>query len=77
MLLEGLVHFIKINGIMRKQHYVDILKQNLKTSARKLGLCPKWVFQIDNDHKHTAKVVEKWLRDKKEKRKKRVGITKP
>ena len=45
----------KIDGFMRKENYVDILKQHL----RKLG--HKWVFQMDNDAKHTSKVVAKWL----------------
>ncbi|CDQ63506.1 unnamed protein product [Oncorhynchus mykiss] len=45
--------------------YVDILKQHLKTSVRKLKLGRKWVFQMDNDPKHTSKVVAKWLKDNK------------
>ena len=44
--------------------YVDILKQHLKTSVRKLKLGHKWVFQMDNDPKNTSKVV-KWLQDNK------------
>ena len=32
---------------------------------RKLKLGCKWVFQMDNDHKHTSKVVAKWLKDNK------------
>ena len=44
---------------------MDILKQNLKTSVRKLKLGRKWVFQMDNDTKHTSKVVAKWLKDNK------------
>jgi hypothetical protein len=51
-------------GIMRKENYFDILKQHLKTSVRKLKLGHKWVFQMDNDPKHTSKVVAKWLKDK-------------
>ena len=39
----------KIDGIMRQEKYVDILKHHLKTSVRKLKLGRKWVFQIDND----------------------------
>jgi hypothetical protein len=39
----------KIDGIVRGENYVDILKQNLKTSVRKLKLGRKWVFQMDND----------------------------
>ena len=52
-----------IDGIMRMENYVDILKQHLKTSVRKLKLGCKWVFQMDNDPKHTSKVVAKWLKD--------------
>ena len=38
------------------------MKQHLKT-VRKLKLGCKWVFQMDNDPKHTSKVVPKWLKD--------------
>ena len=48
---------------MRKENYVDILRQHLKTSVRKLKLGGKWVFQMDNDPKHTSKVVAKWLKN--------------
>ena len=40
---------------------MDILKPHLKTSVRKLKLGCKWIFQMDNDPKHTSKVVAKWL----------------
>ena len=59
---NGALH--KIDGIMR-ENYVDILKQHLKTSVRKLKLGCKWVFQMDNDPKHNSKVVAKWLKDNK------------
>ena len=59
----GALH--KIDGIMRRDNYVDILKQHLKSSVRKLNLGCKWVFQMDNDHKHTSKVLAKWLKDNK------------
>jgi hypothetical protein len=49
----------KIDGIMREENNLDILKQHLKTSVRKLKLGRKWVFQMDNDPKHTSKVVAK------------------
>ena len=52
----------KIDGIMGEENYVDVLKQHLKPSAM-LGC--KWVFQMDNDPKHTSKVVAKWLKDNK------------
>ena len=44
---------------------MDILTQHLKTSVRKLKLGRTWVFQMDNDLKHTSKVVAKWLKDNK------------
>ena len=47
------------------ENYLDILKQHLKTSVRKLKLGHKWFFQMDNDPKHTSKVVAKWLKDNK------------
>ena len=59
----GALH--KIDGIMMTENYVDILKQHLKTSVRKLKLGCKWFFQIDNDPKHTSKVVAKWFKDNK------------
>ena len=65
MLQEGLVHFTKIDGIMRSENDVYILKQHLKTSVRKLKLGRKWVFQVDNDPKHTSKGVAKCLKDNK------------
>jgi hypothetical protein len=35
------------------------------TSVTKLKLGHKWVFQMNNDPKHTCKVVAKWLKDNK------------
>ena len=55
----------KIDCILRQEYYVDLLKQHLKTSVRKLKLGRKWVFQMDNDPKHSSKVVAKWLNDNK------------
>ena len=59
----GALH--RIYGIMTQDNYVDILKQHLKESVRKLKLGRKWVFQMDNDPMHTSKVVAKWLKDNK------------
>ena len=50
---------------MRVENYVDILKQHLKKSVRKLKLGRKWVFQINTGPKHTSKVVAKYLKDNK------------
>jgi hypothetical protein len=40
--------------------YIEETSQDIK-----LKISLKWVFQMDNDPKHTSKVVEKWLRDNK------------
>ena len=62
----GNVAHHKIDGIMREENYVDILKQHLKTrSVRKLKLGRKWVFQMDIDPKHTSTFVAKCLKDNK------------
>jgi hypothetical protein len=58
---SGALH--KIGKIMRMENDVDILKQHLMTSIRKSKLGHKWVFQMDNDPKHTSKVMAKWLKD--------------
>ena len=50
----GVLH--KIYAIIRKEHDAEKLMQNLKTSARKLKFGHKWV-QMDNDPKHTVKLV--------------------
>lgn len=61
---EGTAALHKIDGI-RKENYVDILKQRLKTSARMLKLGCKWFFQMDNQTKFTNQLVKKWLKDNK------------
>ena len=45
----GALH--KIDGVMTKENYVDILKQHLETSVRKFKLGCKWVFQMNIDPK--------------------------
>ncbi|KAK3536481.1 hypothetical protein QTP86_013806 [Hemibagrus guttatus] len=57
-------NLITVNGTMKKEQYITILNNNIRQSAEKLGLGHQWTFQHDNDPKHTAKVVKKWLADK-------------
>ena len=42
--------------------YIEATSQDISQEV-KLGR--KWVFQMDNDTKHTPKVVAKWLKDNK------------
>uniref|UniRef100_H2MNT5 Tc1-like transposase DDE domain-containing protein n=1 Tax=Oryzias latipes TaxID=8090 RepID=H2MNT5_ORYLA len=55
-----------VQGKMKSQDYQGILDRNVLPSVRKLGLSPRsWVFQQDNDPKHTAKNIQEWLREKR------------
>ncbi len=49
----------RMNGAM----YREILSENLP-SARALKMKRGWVFQHDNDPKHTARATKEWLRKK-------------
>ncbi|GFT68092.1 transposable element Tcb1 transposase [Trichonephila clavipes] len=40
--------------------YIDILNNNLNETAKKLGLDGNFIFQQDNDPKHTARNVKIW-----------------
>ena len=61
MAASGVGNLVLIDRIMDKTIYLNILKDNLKQSALKLGLERSFVFQQDNDPKHTAHVVREWL----------------
>ena len=50
----------RINGAM----YREILGDNLLPSVRAMKMGCGWVFQHDNDPKHTAKATKEWLKKK-------------
>lgn len=56
---------VKIEGKMDAAKYREILEENLLKSARDLGLGRRFIFQQDNDPKHTAKATLEWLKNKK------------
>ena len=58
---SGVGNIQSIDGIMDKNVYLDILKRNVKESARKLGIRRHFLFQQDNDPKHTSKVCYDYL----------------
>jgi hypothetical protein len=64
----GVLH--KIDGIMREDNYVDILKQHLKTSGSSnlvVNGSSKWTMTPSILPKlwQTSKVVAKWFKDNK------------
>ncbi|KAI4887109.1 hypothetical protein NFI96_003144 [Prochilodus magdalenae] len=58
----GPLHCIKerMTGAM----YCEILGNNLLPSDRALKMGRGWVYQHDNDPKHTARITKEWLRKK-------------
>jgi transposase len=50
-----------VEGIMNAKGYVNILRDNLNKSVRKLGIQDSYLFQQDNDPKHTARVTREYL----------------
>jgi transposase len=65
MSAKGVGQLVFIDGIMNSEVYLTILDENLQQSAHKLGLKSKLIFQQDNDPKHTAKIITKFLQEKK------------
>uniref|UniRef100_A0A3B3DUX1 Uncharacterized protein n=1 Tax=Oryzias melastigma TaxID=30732 RepID=A0A3B3DUX1_ORYME len=54
-----------VQGRMKSEDYQGILERNVLPSVRNLGLSRRsWVFQQDNDPKHTSKNTQEWLREK-------------
>ncbi|KAL1268300.1 hypothetical protein QQF64_033663 [Cirrhinus molitorella] len=56
----GTGNLIRVEGNMKKEHYKTFLKHNLRQSARNLGLGRHFVFQHDNNPKHTSLLVKKY-----------------
>ena len=50
-----------IEGRINGAYHRNILERCLHQSVHLLSLKPGWVFQQDNDPKHTAKLTKSWL----------------
>ncbi|KAG2468811.1 TC1A transposase, partial [Polypterus senegalus] len=59
----GTGRLVRIKGKMTSAMYRDILDENLLQNALDLGLGQWFIFQKDNDPKHTAKISKEWLQD--------------
>lgn len=62
---NGPGNLITVNGTMKKEHYMKIYNNNIRPSAEKLCLEKQWIFQHDNDPKHTVKNGEEIVRRQK------------
>uniref|UniRef100_A0A3P9CMS8 Tc1-like transposase DDE domain-containing protein n=1 Tax=Maylandia zebra TaxID=106582 RepID=A0A3P9CMS8_9CICH len=61
---KGTGRLIRVKDRMNGAMYREILSQNLLPSVRTLKMKRGWVFQHDNDPKHTARATKEWLRKK-------------
>jgi transposase len=59
----GVGRLVFIDGIMDAKYYVNILANNLEPSADMMGL-ESFVFQQDNDPKHTSGLAKKFFAHK-------------
>lgn len=58
---KGTGNLVFIDTIMNKEIYLNILKENLKKSAEKMGILQSFKLYQDNDPKHKAHIVREWL----------------
>jgi hypothetical protein len=60
---SGVGNFYLVPGIMDRFEYLNILRTQLRPSIDKLAPHGNFIFQHDNDPKHTAIVVKSYIRD--------------
>lgn len=61
---DGVGNLCQVNGILEQVQYRDILLKHMIPSAGKLfdvANGEKWIFQQDNDPKHTAGFTKEWF----------------
>lgn len=61
---NGTGPLVRVNGIMDRFVYKDILDKNMLPYARK-NMPKKWIFQQDNDPKHKSKLLQDYFASKK------------
>lgn len=61
---HGVGNLYRVKGIMDKEQYHQILIRQMVSSAKKLFKDGNFIFQHDNDPKHKAKIIQKYLERK-------------
>lgn len=59
---SGIGPLHRVNGIMDQFHYKEILENEMLPYAED-KMPVTWVFQHDNDPKHTTRSIKKWIED--------------
>jgi hypothetical protein len=59
---SGKTALSKIEGNMNAEQYIEILQDTMYPSARALFRDGNFIFQQDNDPKHTARATKEWFR---------------
>ena len=62
---HGVGKIISIEGKMDANYYTIILSENLETASVQMGITDNYIFQQDNDPKHTAKRIKNFFEDSK------------
>jgi len=60
---HGVGSLYLVEGILKKEQYLNIMEDHMIPSADLLFGREEWLFQQDNDPKHTAIVVKHWMED--------------
>lgn len=58
---SGVGNLVEINTKMDAKLYVKIIENNLYDSAERMGIRDNFVFQSDNDPKHTSRLAKNWF----------------
>lgn len=57
---QGIGPLRQIRGIMKKEQYIEILETDMLPHAMET-MDSNWIFQHDNDPKHTSRAVQNWI----------------
>lgn len=62
---SGTGALVKVKGRMNSTQYQQILQDNVQASVKKLKFCRGWIFQQDDDAKHTSTPTKEFMQREK------------